>query len=79
MNLGYGFDAADSGMTSVAVLVTSTFIELGFEVVVDAFALDVEAEHVSCCVCGVGVCQRVPCAKSGDRAVLLVSTYIKRS
>ena len=31
-NFGYGFDSSDENMTSVTVLITSTFIELIFEV-----------------------------------------------
>ena len=41
-NLGYGFDSEDVHMTTIAVLVTSAFIELIFEGAVDAYALDVE-------------------------------------
>ena len=44
-NFGYGFGADDDGMTSVAMLVTSTFLELAFEFVVDMFALNIEAHH----------------------------------
>ena len=42
VNLGYGFDASDENMTTTTMLITSAFIELIFEGVVDAFALDVE-------------------------------------
>ena len=39
MNLGYGFTSSDENMTTVTLLITSAFIELVFEGVVDAFAL----------------------------------------
>ena len=42
LNLGYGFDSNDSGMTAATVLVFSAFIELVFEGVVDAYALGIE-------------------------------------
>ena len=42
---GYGFDANDAYMTSVSVLVASTFVELIFEGVVDAFALNIEKKN----------------------------------
>ena len=43
LNFGYGFDSLDAGMTSSTVLVTSAAIELLFEGIVDALALDVES------------------------------------
>ena len=42
INLGYGFDSSDENMTTVTVLITSAFLELIFEGIVDAYALDVE-------------------------------------
>ena len=45
LNFGYGFDSLDAGMTSSTVLVTSATIELLFEGVVDALALDVESRN----------------------------------
>ena len=42
INLGYGFDSSDANMTTVTMLMTSVFIELIFEAVVDAYALEVE-------------------------------------
>ena len=42
VNLGYGFDSNDSAMTTLTVLVTSAFLELVFEGIVDALALDIE-------------------------------------
>ena len=42
---GYGFDANDEFMTSVSVLVASTFVELIFEGVVDSFALNIEKKN----------------------------------
>ena len=45
VNLGYGFDASDSGMTSTALLFTSMFLELALEVAVDSAAVQVEHAH----------------------------------
>ena len=45
VNLGYGFDANDSGMTSEAMIFTSMFIELGLEVAVDSAAVPIEHAH----------------------------------
>ena len=42
INLGYGFDSDDAHMTTVTTLFTSAFIELVFEAIVDAYALEVE-------------------------------------
>ena len=42
VNLGYGFDSSDENMTTLSMLIVSAFIELIFEGVVDAYALDVE-------------------------------------
>ena len=45
INFGYGFDASDAGMASTVVILSSTGIELFFEGLVDALALDVEAKN----------------------------------
>ena len=45
INFGYGFDSNDAAMTSVTMVITSAFIELIFEGVVDAYALDIEMRH----------------------------------
>ena len=45
VGFGYGFDANDAAMTSVVALMTSMFIELAFEAVVDGFALIIEYKH----------------------------------
>ena len=45
-NFAYGFDTNDENMANLALLVCSTFLELAFEVIVDAFALNNEW-HVS--------------------------------
>ena len=42
-NFGYGFNAGE--MTSVVLLFTSMFLELGLEVVVDSAAISIEYEH----------------------------------
>ena len=44
-NLGYGFDSEDKEMTTITTLVTSAFIELMFEGIVDALALDIESKN----------------------------------
>ena len=44
-NFGYGYDASHAGMTSSTVLVTSAAIELLFEGVVDALALNIETQN----------------------------------
>ena len=44
-NLGYGFDSNDTRMTTVAMLVTSAFIELVFEGIVDGHALFIEWQN----------------------------------
>ena len=43
LNFGYGFDSLDADMTSSTVLVTSAAVELLFEGIVDALALDIES------------------------------------
>ena len=50
-NLGYTNIAASGtvGVTSVAMLLSATFLELAFEFVVDNVALQVESGHVSPC------------------------------
>ena len=45
VNFGYGFDADDAAMTSVATIVVSMFIELAFEAVVDGMALTIEFKN----------------------------------
>ncbi len=45
VGFGYGFDANDVAMTSVVALMTSMFIELAFEAIVDGFALIIEYKH----------------------------------
>ena len=44
-NFGYGFDSNDTNMMTTTMLITSAFIELLFEGVVDAYALSVESEN----------------------------------
>ena len=44
-NLGYGFDSTDASMTTITMLVTSAFIELIFEGLVDCYALDIEFKN----------------------------------
>ena len=44
-NFGYGFDATDDAMTSVAFLFASMFLELGLEVAIDCAALGIEQRH----------------------------------
>ena len=39
INFGYGFDANDENMTTVTMLITSTFLELILEGCIDAVAL----------------------------------------
>ena len=45
LGFGYGFDASDEAMTGVPLLITSMFLEIAFEAVVDAFALSIERRH----------------------------------
>ena len=45
INFGYGFNELDADMTSSTVLVTAAGIELVFEGIVDALALDVESQN----------------------------------
>ena len=45
ISFGYGFDADDDAMTGVPLLITSMFLEMVFEAVVDAFALSIEWKH----------------------------------
>ena len=45
VSFGYGFDANDDAMTGVALLISSMFVEIAFEAIVDAFALSIEYKH----------------------------------
>ena len=45
INLGYGFGSGDENMTTLTILITSVFVELIFEAVVDAYALEVERDN----------------------------------
>ena len=44
-NLGYGFDSEDVHMTTTTMIVTSAFIELMFESIIDAYSLDIEHKN----------------------------------
>ena len=44
-NFGYGFDSNSEAMVGATFLVTSVFLELGLELVVDGAAMDIEQRH----------------------------------